>query len=69
MRTYGLEEDVVNKILRWLFSGWPTLIPPWKNLSSFPFLFALKTPINFMLKRKYGLEKDVKCMTIVGIRL
>ena len=39
-----------------------------ENLSSFPFLFALKTRINFMLKRKYGLEKDVKCMTIVGIR-
>ena len=45
------------------------LISEWKNLSSFPLLFALKTPINFMLKRKYGLEKDVKCMTIVGIRL
>ena len=42
--------------LRWLFSGWPTLISEWNNLSNFPLLFALKAPINFMLKRKHGLE-------------
>ena len=59
MRTYGLEEDVVLRISRCLFSGSPSLISKWNDRSNSGSSFCLEDSHHFMLKRKYGLEDFV----------
>ena len=51
---YGLEEDDIWSIPRWLFSAWQSLICKWDASPC-----CMKPSIKFLLKRIYGLVEDV----------
>ena len=57
-KIYGLEEDIVLKIPRWLFNAGPSLTSKWNEFSFFVKPICLLPPIKFLLKRIYGLEDD-----------
>ena len=72
-RIYGLEDDDVRIIPRWLFSAWPSSMCGWVDCSYSESLCCLTHPTMFMLNRIYGMEEmlfkeqimPVKFLTIV----
>ena len=52
MRTYGLEEDVVLIISRWLLIGWPSSISEWNDLSNSWSPFCLEESLQFSDQEK-----------------
>ena len=47
------------KILRSMFSIWPSLVSEWNERCISKSLFGLTNPIKLLLIRTYGLEEDV----------
>ena len=72
-RIYGLEDDDVWIIPRWLLSAWPSSMCRWDDCSYSQSLCCLTHPTMFMLNRMYGMEEilfkeqtmPVKFLTIV----
>ena len=58
-RIYGLEDDDVQRIPRWLFSARQSFICKWDDFSISESPCCMKPSIKFLLKRMYGLEEDV----------
>ena len=58
-KVYGLEDDDVWRILRWLFSAKKSLIANGMVLAISESPCCLKLSIKFLLKKIYGLEEDV----------
>ena len=54
IRTYSLEEEVVWRILRWLLSGWPSLMSEWNDLSNNGSPFCLEDSHQFSAQEKIG---------------
>ena len=48
----GLKEDVGWRIQRWLFSGWPSLISEWNDLSNSGSPFCLEDSYQFSAQEK-----------------